>query len=540
MMNLLGRACNKAERDARIGMRRAAHAARHRHERGGRTLADGHFLSIPERIRAIAASAPDRIALRDERGALTYRAFAEAMAHTAGRLAAAGVGRDQVVAICAFNSAAYVVAYFAAVGMGAVVAPLPQSATADSLARMIRDCDARLVLVDDQTRDLLAGADLPVALHTLDDITASNSDAADTAAFDWPTLAASDRFNIIYSSGTTGTPKGIVQSHAMRDAHVRLGEACNYRAGGVTLLSTPLYSNTTLVSLVPTLALGGTAVLMRKFSVEGFLSLAQAQRATHAMLVPIQYQRLMASEQFANYDLSAFEEKFCTSAPFAASLKQDVLARWPGGLTEYYGMTEGGGLCILAAHRHTDKLHTVGCPAPDTDMQVIDEDGRELPPGSVGEIVGHSANSMSGYHNRPQATADATWTSPDGKRYVRTGDIGRFDDDGFLVLMDRKKDVIISGGFNIYPSDLEDVLRAHPSVVDAAVVGVPSAQWGETPVGFVVAADVAAAELLDFVNTRVGKSQRLADLQLVDALPRSAIGKLLKRELRDRWAAHQP
>ena len=501
-------------------------------------MADGHFLSIPERIRAIAASAPDRIALRDEDAALSYRGFAQAMALTARRLAAAGVAPGDVVAICAFNSVAYVVAYLATVGMGAVVAPLPQSATADSLARMIDDCDARLVLVDEQTRGLLAGAQRTVAVHALAEITAGNHDDADAASFDWPTLAPSDRFNIIYSSGTTGTPKGIVQSHAMRDTHVRLGEACGYRPGGVTLLSTPLYSNTTLVSLVPTLALGGTAVLMRKFSVDGFLALAQAQRVTHAMLVPIQYQRLMASERFQDYDLSAFEQKFCTSAPFAAELKRDVLARWPGGLTEYYGMTEGGGLCILFAHRHPDKLHTVGQPAPDTDMRIIGDDGVELAAGGVGEVVGHSATVMSGYHKRPDATEAATWTSPQGERYVRTGDIARFDEDGFLVLLDRKKDLIISGGFNIYPSDLEEVLRAHPGVRDAAVVGVPSTQWGETPVGFVVG-DVAAAELLDFVNARVGKSQRLSDLRMVDALPRSAIGKLLKRELRAAWTEHQ-
>ena len=496
-------------------------------------MTEGHFISVPDRVRAQAVAHPQRLALRDEATTLTHAQLAQAMVLTADRFAQAGVRSGDVVAICAYNSVGYVVACLAVAGMGATVAPLPQSASADSLARMIADCDASLVLVDEHTRELVAGT---VAVADLARIAAPAADAGENAAFDWPTIDPTQPFNIIYSSGTTGTPKGIVQSHAMRETHVRLGEASGYRAGGTTLLSTPLYSNTTLISLLPTLALGGTAVLMRKFSVDGFLALAQEHRVTHAMLVPIQYQRLMAHAGFDAFDLSAFEQKFCTSAPFPAELKREVLARWPGGLTEYYGMTEGGGLCVLQAHLHPDKLHTVGRPAPDTDMRIIDEDGAELAPGGVGEIVGRSGIVMSGYHNRPEATAEAMWTSPEGHRYVRTGDIGRFDEDGFLLLMDRKKDVIISGGFNIYPSDLEDVLRAHPGVADAAVVGVASEVWGETPVAFVVGDGVAAAELLAYVNARVGKSQRLAGLRLVDALPRSAIGKLLKRELRAAWA----
>ncbi len=483
--------------------------------------------------------APDRVAVRDEDGELSYRQLVAAMAHAAGRLTAAGIRCGDAVAICALNSVPYVVAYLAAVGMGVVVVPLPQSTTAESLARMIKDCDARLVLVDAHAHELLDGTAVPTTVRDLARFASFDGPPDADARFDWADLDPSHPFNIIYSSGTTGTPKGIVQSHAMRDTHVCLGEACGYRAGCVTLLSTPLYSNTTLISLLPTLALGGTAVLMRKFSVEGFLSLAHQHRVTHAMLVPIQYQRLMASERFDAFDLSSFEEKFCTSAPFSPDLKREVLVRWPGNLTEYYGMTEGGGLCMLLAHRHPDKLHTVGQPSVDSDMRIIDEDGIELPAGDVGEIVARSGTFMSGYHNRPDATEEVIWTSPAGQRFVRTGDIGRFDADGFLVLMDRKKDVIISGGFNIYPSDLEDVLRTHPGVVDAAVVGVPSAQWGETPVAFVVGDGLDAPALLDLVNSRVGKSQRLADLRIVDVLPRNVIGKVLKRELRAAWTGTQ-
>jgi acyl-CoA synthetase (AMP-forming)/AMP-acid ligase II len=158
--------------------------------------------------------------------------------------------------------------------------------------------------------------------------------------------------------------------------------------------------------------------------------------------------------------------------------------------------------------------------------------------GEIGEVVGRSGAMMVGYHNQPGKTSEAEWWSPEGLRYIRTGDVGRFDEDGFLTLMDRKKDMIISGGFNIYPSDLEAEILKHDAVLEAAVVGVPSAAWGETPVAFVSLRPgkaVAPDELKAWMNARVGKTQRLADLQIVDALPRSHIGKVLKRELRDAY-----
>jgi long-chain acyl-CoA synthetase len=374
--------------------------------------------------------------------------------------------------------------------------------------------------------------------------------AGDTRLADWLAPAGSRPqpvalqprwpFNIIYSSGTTGTPKGIVQSHAMRWAQVRRAEAGGYGPGNVTLIATPLYSNTTLVVVVPTLARGGCVVLMPKFDAAGYLALAQQHRATHTMLVPVQYQRLMQHPDFDRFDLSSFSFKACTSAPFRAELKAEVLRRWPGGLTEYYGMTEGGGSCILYCHLHPGKLHTVGQPAENHDIRLLDEEGRELPrqPGVVGEVVGRSPAMMNEYHNQPGKSRDAEWFDAQGRRFIRTGDVGRFDEDGFLILMDRRKDMIISGGFNIYPSDLEAELRAHPAVADVAVVGVPSAEWGETPVAFVVRRaghDDSAEALRAWMNQRVGKTQRLADLRFLDEMPRSAIGKVLKRELRDAY-----
>lgn len=501
------------------------------------------FDTVAACIRHHARNQPAHPALQDEHAQLSYAQLDALMDRVAATLQRAGVRQGDVVAICALNSVRMGALFLGALRAGVVVAPMAPSSSPEALASMLGDAQPRLVFVDAAAPALVqAAAQLPcVALEP---------GAPGQGWDDWLAPAGSqpqpvavqpgDAFNIIYSSGTTGVPKGIVQSHGMRWAHVRRGAQYGYGPDGRTLLSTPLYSNTTLVIFFPTLAYGGTVVLMRKFGALAYLQLAAQLRITHTMLVPVQYQRLMALAQFGDFDLSALTQKFCTSAPFHAALKAEVLARMPGRLTELYGMTEGGGTCILDAHLHPDKLHTVGHPAPGHDIRLIDEDGREVAPGETGEVVGHSPSMMNGYHGQSDKTREVEWFDAAGKRFIRTGDVGRFDADGFLTLLDRRKDMIISGGFNIYPSDLEAQLREHPAVADVAVVGVPSEQWGETPVAFVVlraGGATSADELRDWFNQRVGKTQRLADLRFTPELPRSAIGKVLKRELREAFAA---
>ncbi|MCA3255653.1 MAG: acyl--CoA ligase [Alphaproteobacteria bacterium] len=491
------------------------------------------FLSIPDRIHAHATAAPDAPALTQDGVTLSYAALDRAMDAVAAALQREGIAPTESISICAATSLNYATLFLGALRAGVAVAPLAPSSTPEALAGMVRDSGAKLFFLDAGVEAEMAPV-LPglstrrVRLETLADWAGAGTPARVEIEPRWP-------FNIIYSSGTTGAPKGIVQSHAMRQHHVERANALGYGPGAVTLLSTPLYSNTTLVSFLPSLAHGGAVVLMAKFDAGAWLRLAQTVRATHTMLVPVQYTRLLAHPDFDATDLSSLQLKFCTSAPFSAAAKREVLDRMPGGLVEYFGMTEGGGTCVLVAHEWPDKLHTVGRPAPGHDIRLIGEDGVEVPVGEIGEIVGHSGATMSGYHNRPDATSAAIWVSPDGRRFVRTGDVGRFDADGFLTLMDRKKDMIISGGFNIYPSDIEAVLRELPEVADAAVVGVPSDKWGETPVAFVVSRGADAEAIRAAANARLGKTQRLAAVVLMDELPRSHIGKVLKRELRDGW-----
>lgn len=500
------------------------------------------FGLITDCIRAHAAQAPHRVALREGAQQLGYAQLDAAMDRVAATLQREGFKAGDAIALCAGNSVDAAVVFLGALRAGVVVAPLAPGAGNASLSRMARDAQARLLFADESlAQDAIALPRIAIGPQralapgqTLESWLAPAG--AQPAAV---RIAPEAAFNIIYSSGTTGEPKGIVQPHSMRWAHVSRASRYGYGPDTVTLLSTPLYSNTTLVVFFPTLAFGGCVTLMRKFDAKGYLTLAEQLRVTHTMLVPVQYRRIMALPEFDGFDLSSFEVKFSTSAPFNAALKADVVQRWPGGLVEFYGMTEGGGTCILEAHLHPDKLHTVGQPAEGHDIRLIDEQGHEVAPGEAGEVVGHSGGMMKGYHGQPQKTREAEWFSPEGKRFIRTGDIGRFDADGFLTLFDRRKDMIISGGFNIYPSDLEAVLRQHAAVDDVSVVGVPSEEWGETPVAFVVrkaGEDTAADTLRQWANAQVGKTQRLSGVRFIAELPRSAIGKVLKRELRDQWA----
>ena len=499
------------------------------------------FGVLPELIRAHARERPNHPALVEGDETLTYAELAALMDRIAFALQRDGVRAGDAVAICARTSIRYGAAFCGILAAGAAVALLAPSSTPASLVMMLKDSGAKAFLIDRETAAALkeTGYEETARPVALDD----GGFAEPFSGWLGPEGAApanveitpEQPFNIIYSSGTTGAPKGIVQPHRMRFGQF---SRVSYQ-GAVTIVSTPLYSNTTLVVFLPTLMHGGTAVLMAKFDAGQFLRLSEERRATHAMLVPVQYRRIMERADFGRYDLSSYVLKLSTSAPFPAALKADVLRRWPGGLVEFYGMTEGGGATMLVAHEFPDKLHTVGQPMPGHDIRLIDEAGQEAEGGRVGEVVGRSPAMMTGYHNLPERTREAEWRDAEGRRYIRTGDIGRFDEDGFLILLDRSKDVIISGGFNIYPSDIEAELMRHGAVLEAAVVGAASERWGETPVAFVALRDGAAIDapaLMAWVNARLGKTQRLSGLTIVGSLPRSPIGKVLKRELRDRHA----
>ena len=504
--------------------------------------------TIVEVVRDNAKAHPEKLALVCDGQTVSWGAFDQRINKIANLLLSLGVSKGDNIAIISPNSIPYAELFMGILRAGACVTPLSTMASPDALQKMLTDCGARAIFVAAQYLELVDGfiADLDLARFAIDfghPAFQSYGAAVDGASDSDPEIQIemSDAFNLIYSSGTTGTPKGILHNHWMRSAQMDRVSPNGYDDNARTLLSTPLYSNTTIVSFLPTLYGGSTVYLMPKFDARGYLEIVQREKITHTMLVPVQYKRIMDVADFDAFDLSSMQVKFSTSAPLRAEVKADVLARFPGKLLEYYGLTEGGGVTVLNSAEHPDKLHTVGQPAPGNEIRLIDETGAEVPKGTVGEICGRGPTMMAGYFGRDDLTADYIWRDAAGNVFFRSGDMGRFDEDGFLILSDRKKDMIISGGLNIYADDLELVLLADPDVTDAAVIGVPSDAWGETPYGLVVLREGATRSGDDIcadANAKLGKSQRLSAVELREELPRSSIGKILKKELRAPfWAA---
>jgi long-chain acyl-CoA synthetase len=494
-----------------------------------------------EAIRRHAAERPRAPAFTCGDLRLDWAGLAPAIDRAAAALQREGVAPGDRIAIAADPSLDYVTLFFGGVAAGACMVPMPNKAGVRTLQRLLADCAPRILAVDAAAAETLADC-LPAGVAVigleagLDAVPAGAGQAAE------PDRSDDAPFNIIYSSGTTGTPKGIVHSVGMR---FRQASRDTFRIGpdSVQLLATPLYSNTTLLPLLATVLHGGHTVLMPKFEVEAYLCLAEAVRATHTMLVPVQYQRIVAHPRFDTADLSSFVLKQCTSAPLPVAVKRALITRWPGRFLDVYGTTEGGCTVILDATAHPDKLATVGRPPPGTDIRLVDSQGNEVPRSATGEIVGRSALMMTGYYGRPDDTEALRWRDRDGHVFYRSGDLGTFDEDGFLKIVGRTKDVVISGGFNIYASDLEYVLLQHPAVREAAVIGIPSERWGETPWAVVVLHDGSAVDadtIRDFANARLDRMQRLAGVEIRPALPRSDIGKILKRELRAQYWTPAP
>jgi len=312
--------------------------------------------------------------------------------------------------------------------------------------------------------------------------------------------------------------------------------AIDYRidSSAVNIVTTALYANGTWLTMLPTVFAGGTLVVMPAFDPQAFLELVQKEKCTHTFMVPTQFTVLLEQPDFDSYDLSSMRIWNSAGSPLRTQTKAEVIKRFSGELVELWGLTEGVAT-TLKPEDMENKMESVGRPLVGWDVRIIDAEGRELPRGEAGEIVAFSSFLMPEYYKLPDKTAEAIWLDAAGKTYLKTGDMGKLDEDGFLYILDRKKDMIISGGINIFASDIEDVLNRHPAVQDAIVIGVPHPKWGETPIAIVIArpgVSISEQELMAWVNPKLAKYQRIARVEFRDDFPRNAMGKVLKRELR--------
>jgi acyl-CoA synthetase (AMP-forming)/AMP-acid ligase II len=462
--------------------------------------------------------------LADPRRRLTYDELRAAVATTATLLEDRGVRRGDTVATVLANRIELVVTLYAAWSIGASVTPVNPALTADEIAYQLADAAVQVAVVEPETAP-------KVAATTLD---AGTIFATPPAGGRPRALPGGDELAlVIYTSGTTGRPKGVMLDHAnlaamtaMIAAQTRIG------AGDRALLVLPLFHvNAIMVSVVTPLALGASTVIRAKFDAASFWADVEGERPTYFSGVPAVFFFLTILPSEVRPDTSSLRMAICGAAPMPAEAIADFEHRYPIPVIEGYGLSEST-VALTFNPLDAPKPGTVGVPIDGVEVHVVDDDGNRLPPGVDGEVVARGPNVMRGYLGQPEETAAAL---RDG--WLHTGDIGHLDQDGYLVLVDRKKDLIIRGGENISPTEVESVLTRHPSILEAAVVGRPHRLLGEEPVAFVVPAPdrtVDHDEIRQHCRAVLAAFKVPKELVVVDRLPRNAVGKVLKVPLRER------
>lgn len=493
-------------------------------------------IMLPEIMALHARHRPRQPALICDGTTIDWGSFDAAMARFGERLKGLGLKPGDTVGVLADPGIDAIVAQFGILRAGMTVASLSTVVQRDALLRMIADSGAQALAVSPPYRDAVAGAAVAhgrvIVLGRDEPPNLRDDTAAAAVAGDAPLC-------IIYSSGTTSLPKGIVLTHRCRllTAFLTCSEF-GYNSRSVVIVAAQLHSNTAWTLLIRAFLFGATAVVMSRFDAAGFCALVDRHQATHTTLVPVQLQAILDHPLAGTAALDSLQAVGSTGSLMAPALKQRIVARFPNRFFEVYGLTEGVAT-MLRPEDMANHGDSAGRPVLGNDIRIVGADDGELPQGQRGEIVGYGPQLMRRYHNDAARTAEAIWREPrTGRSFLRTGDIGYFDADGFLHLVDRKKDMIVSGGYNIFAADIEAVIGTHPEIAEAGVIAVPHAKWGETPAAFVVPRPdlrMTPEELRLWINERLGKHQRVSALFYCAALPRNASGKVVKPDLRARY-----
>lgn len=484
--------------------------------------------------------APEAVALVHGELERTYADLDDRCRRLAAGLRGLGVQSGDRVAYLGPNDPSLLETLFATAALGAIFVPLNWRLTPSELVYITADCGATVLVHAAElegTGGIVHAAESTVLRHTvqlgaeLEQLLATDAVGLETpVGLDDPAL-------IIYTSGTTGRPKGATLTHGNVTWNcVNVMLDTSPRPDDVALVSAPLFHVAALNMVsMPTLLTGGTVVLMGQFDPAEVLRLIEARGVTVFFGVPAMCNSMAQHPAWATTDLSGLRRVLCGGAPVPLDLIRTYLERDVVFL-QGYGMTETSpGALFLGAQRAAEKAGTAGVPSFFTDVRVVGPDGKDVVPGEKGEVIVSGPNVMSGYWNLPEATAEAM----DGD-WFRSGDVAVTDDEGYVTIVDRMKDVIISGGENVYPAEVEDALYSHPAVAECAVIGVPDEQWGEVGRAIVVLRadadiEIDGQRLLDHLDGRLARFKQPKSVVFTDALPRSGAGKALKTELRTRY-----
>jgi acyl-CoA synthetase (AMP-forming)/AMP-acid ligase II len=495
-----------------------------------------------------ATNKPDEIAFIYNDRTLTYKQLYERVCRLANALSDNGVKKGDHIALYMKNRIEMAEILYAISMIGGVAVPVNYMVEGSMLKRLIDSSDSTHIFVEQEQV-----SKFEKIMNQLDSISEENiiligdqnQSTGNCISYEQliskgvtedpkKEVYSEDVAAILYSSGTTSLPKGIVVTHGqIMDRVLRTALEWNVNYRDNILVTVPIYHSVGHLYTFYVSALGCKLVITRDFNPEETLKIIQNQKITHSFFVPTQYTTMLQEPAINNVDLSSLKLLVSAAAPLAEATKKEIIEKFKCNLTEFLGTTETALLTSLRPEEVLRKTASVGQHVDFAKIRLVDEQGNDVNPGEDGEFVFRGSALFKEYYKMPEETNKSFF--PGG--WHRTGDMGRMDEEGFYYILDRKKDMIISGGVNIYSKDIEEVIFTHVSVLEAAVIGVPDEKWGEAVKAYVVLKrnqSISQHELIDYCNGKLSKFQRMKNMEFIDSLPRNPSGKILKRELRDK------
>jgi long-chain acyl-CoA synthetase len=508
--------------------------------------------TLPALLAYHAESQPEAVALEFEGRTTSYAEFQRNTAYIASALSALDAKPGERIGYLGKNNDRYFQLLFAAARVGLVLVPLNWRLAPDEWAFILDDAEIAHLFVDDslegQAHALNARCTLQTVQSIADDYSWARLCAPPSASFMDAPASPHDVVLQIYTSGTTGTPKGAMLTHAnvlaLREPGLRAGLEWFPRRCDTSLVVMPVAHIAGTAYGLFGLHSGGRLVIAREFEAAQVWALLERSRTTHMLLAPTALRMLLEHASAETATTPHLRYITYGGSPISPALLEKAVARLQCGFTQMYGMTEAsGGVVSLTPDDHRDgqvrRLISAGRAMLGVELRVVDRDGATLPPGKAGEIVVRSGAVMAGYWRRPKANAEAI----NAEGWLHTGDIGMLDADGYLTVLDRAKDTIVTGAENVYPLEVENVLSQHPDVEEVAVIGVPSQRWGEEVKAVIVprsGATIDTASLIAWARARIAAYKAPRSIEIVAELPRNLNGKVLRRVLREPWWRDQP